>query len=345
MLVLVKLVRNLNHQIEGNGNKSMLVRFLASPINPSDLNQIEGVYPIKPASFPAVGGNEGVARVESVGCEIKRFKVGDLVIPGRFVGKKRDALICMCLHVYVCVGGCWRDYACINEEDSFIKIPDEFKNLPIQVLATLKVNPPTAYRLLRDFVSLQANDFVIQNGANSAVGRLIIQMASRLGVNTVNVIRDRPDFGELCDELRGLACGAGSAIIVKAEDLKGFDFESCGEIKLGFNCVGGGAVADLSRLMAQGGTIVTYGAMSRRPLTIPASGLIFKNLSLRGFWLTHWYKQNPPSDEMFRDILTDYAAGHLVGPKHFWFRPEADNLDELKRGIESNLGKCLLKFD
>lgn len=77
----------------------MLVRFLASPINPSDLNQIEGVYPIKPASFPAVGGNEGVARVESVGCEIKRFKVGDLVIPGRFVGKKGCFILHVCTYV------------------------------------------------------------------------------------------------------------------------------------------------------------------------------------------------------------------------------------------------------
>lgn len=61
----------------------MRVRFLASPINPSDLNQIEGTYPVKPPGLPAIGGNEGVARVEEVGKMVERFKVGDLVVPAR----------------------------------------------------------------------------------------------------------------------------------------------------------------------------------------------------------------------------------------------------------------------
>ena len=38
------------------------VKFCVSPINPSDINTLQGVYPIKP-SFPAIGGNEGVAKV------------------------------------------------------------------------------------------------------------------------------------------------------------------------------------------------------------------------------------------------------------------------------------------
>jgi mitochondrial enoyl-[acyl-carrier protein] reductase / trans-2-enoyl-CoA reductase len=57
------------------------VRFLASPINPSDLNQIEGTYPVKPLDLPAVGGNEGVALVEEVGGIVEGLKVGDLVVP------------------------------------------------------------------------------------------------------------------------------------------------------------------------------------------------------------------------------------------------------------------------
>lgn len=59
------------------------IRFLASPINPSDLNQIEGTYPVRPAQFPAVGGNEGVALVEDIGKGVTGLKAGDLVIPAR----------------------------------------------------------------------------------------------------------------------------------------------------------------------------------------------------------------------------------------------------------------------
>ena len=59
------------------------VRFLASPINPSDLNQIEGTYPVRPDQFPAVGGNEGLARVEEIGTGVIGLKSGDLVIPSK----------------------------------------------------------------------------------------------------------------------------------------------------------------------------------------------------------------------------------------------------------------------
>ena len=62
---------------------SVKVRFLASPINPSDLNQIEGTYPIKPSKFPAFGGNEGVGLIEETGVAVENLNVGDLVIPGR----------------------------------------------------------------------------------------------------------------------------------------------------------------------------------------------------------------------------------------------------------------------
>ena len=43
-------------------NNQVLVNYRASPINPSDINAIQGVYPLKP-SFPAIGGNEGAGYV------------------------------------------------------------------------------------------------------------------------------------------------------------------------------------------------------------------------------------------------------------------------------------------
>ena len=42
--------------------------------------------------------------------------------------------------------------------------------------ATLMVNPASAYRMLKGFEPLEAGDFVIQNGANSAVGLNVIQV-------------------------------------------------------------------------------------------------------------------------------------------------------------------------
>ncbi|KAE9585730.1 putative trans-2-enoyl-CoA reductase (NADPH) [Lupinus albus] len=56
------------------------VKMLAAPINPSDINRIEGVYPVRPEP-PAVGGYEGVGEVYSVGSSVNTLSPGDWVIP------------------------------------------------------------------------------------------------------------------------------------------------------------------------------------------------------------------------------------------------------------------------
>jgi trans-2-enoyl-CoA reductase len=56
--------------------------------------------------------------------------------------------------------------------------------------------------------------------------------------------------------------------------------------KLGLNCVGGASSTAVAKSLAPGSTIVTYGGMSMKPLTIPTSLLIFKDLTCKGFWLS-----------------------------------------------------------
>lgn len=318
-------------------DNAVRVRFLASPINPSDLNQIEGTYPVKPSQFPAVGGNEGVGRVEAIGKNVvSDLKAGDLVVPAT------SAL------------GCWRDFAALNAKD-LIKIPKKWSNLPVEVLATINVNPPTAYRLLKDFVKLNRGDLVVQNGANSAVGRLIIQMASIMGARTLNVVRDRPDFDALAEELSKLD-PEGGATVIKAEELK--EAKGVGA-KLGLNCVGGGAAGDMAKVMASDGVIVTYGGMSRRPLTVPTAPLIFQNLSLKGFWLTSWYKKvspdGPERSTMLNDILQWYWDGQLKPVKSFYVDIPESDADESERILKEFIrdscegrgidkGKCIIRF-
>lgn len=40
---------------------------------------------------------------------------------------------------------------------------------------------------------------------------------------------------------------------------------------------------------SHGGTLVVYGAMSQQPLCVPPGLLIFKDIRVRGFWLTGGY--------------------------------------------------------
>ncbi|KAI9105436.1 hypothetical protein DFS34DRAFT_644251 [Phlyctochytrium arcticum] len=266
------------------------IHFLASPINPADINQIQGTYPVKPVlkeGIGAVGGNEGLAEVTAIGKNVTDLQVGDWVIPS---GSGF---------------GTWRTHAICGTKE--LLTVDRKKGVDPLVAATITVNPCTAFRMLRDFTPLEFGDVVIQNGANSGVGQAVIQLAKAWGYRTVNVVRNRPDFESLAARLKDL----GADMVVTEEELRkpetAAQIKSLGPpAKLGLNCVGGKSATNVARLLSQGGSFVTYGGMSKEPVTIPTSLLIFKDITCHGFWMTRWYENHQRNergamlDELFR---------------------------------------------
>ncbi len=167
----------------------VVVKMVAAPINPADLNAIEGKYPIRP-TLPATPGMEGAGMVVEVGSAVRDLELGALVILPHGLGT-------------------WRE-ACAVPAEKLVVVPDGIE--PIQA-AMLKVNPITAWRMLHDFVSLQPGDWLIQNAANSAAGRCVIQIARELGYKTVNIVRR----AELVEELRA---EGGDVVLVDGENLR-----------------------------------------------------------------------------------------------------------------------------
>jgi len=182
-------------------------------------------------SLPAaVGGQEGVVEVVSVGNQVKDFQKGDWAI------MKKTKF------------GTWRTHATTKSEQ-LLKVPSDGSITPIQA-ATVSVNPCTAYRMLKDFVPLQKGDWFIQNAANSGVGRAAIQLGKIWGLKSINVVRDRPDIDALREELEGL----GADLVISDKELadkavKG-RIERITEgkgVQLGLNCVGGESATNLMR--------------------------------------------------------------------------------------------------
>src|SRR4029077_7731876 len=68
-----------------------VVKMSAAPINPADLNQIEGKYPIR-AELPATPGFAGAGVVIDIGANITNISPGALVILPHNVGTWRDAV-------------------------------------------------------------------------------------------------------------------------------------------------------------------------------------------------------------------------------------------------------------
>jgi trans-2-enoyl-CoA reductase len=266
------------------GANEVVVKMNAAPINPADLNSIEGKYPIKPA-LPATPGMEGVGVVLETGAGVRDLAVGTpVILPHNF--------------------GTWREVAVIAA-DKLVAVPAEID--PVQA-AMLKVNPITAWRMLHDFVSLERGDWLIQNAANSGAGQCVIQIARELGYRTVNVVR-RP---ELVDELRSLG---GDVVLVDGETLRDEVAAATAKapIRLALNAVGGENAVRVAKCLASDGTMVTYGAMSLQPLCVPNGMLIFKNLRFTGFWVNKWYEAATPEqrNETFQPLLDMAKRGLL----------------------------------
>lgn len=276
-------------------NNEVSVKWLLAPVNPADINTIQGKYPSKPP-LPAIPGNEGVGEVIAIGSNVKHLSVGDRVIPN---GTNL---------------GTWRTYANYTSEE-LMKVPKEIGTIEASML---NVNPCTAYRMLKDFVELKPGDTIIQNGGNSAVGQMVIQLCKEWNYKSVSVVRDRPNIQELKNHLSSLGA---DEILTENEIRKTQIFKSkkLPSPKLALNCICGQNALEISRHLAHGGIMITYGGMSREPLTVPISALIFKDITFKGFWMTAWTKKNMDSIErqnMFRELGALFKNKKLKAPLH-----------------------------
>jgi len=289
------------------------VRLLCAPVNPADLNMIEGKYG-EARPLPDVPGNEGCGRVVAAGADVDPSWVGRLVLVDREA---------------------WRESGNWPVAD-VVAVPD---GLPADRAAVLRVNPPTAWLLLHEFAALRPGEWVLQNAATSAVGRAVIEIAQSRGWKTLNVVR-RPEAAE------GLRALGADAVVVDNEDMAAAAKEVLGGAapRMALNAVGGVSATRLAGLLASGGTLVTYGAMSKEALKIPNGFLIFRDLVFRGFWLTRWLRTAPPDrvSSMFGEIFRLAAAG-CFAPRIAAEFPLSEISAAVSRAAEGG-GKVLLRL-
>ena len=280
------------------GAGEVVVQMQAAPINPADLNAIEGKYPGR-REVPAVPGFEGSGVVVETGADVTAVKTGDHVILPHNIGTWREALAV--------------------RADELVVVPADIDAVQS---AMLKINPLTAWRLLHGYVELRPGDWVIQNAANSAAGRAVIQIAHALGYKTINLVR-RVD---VMDDLR--ARGA-DVVLLDDETVREQVKQLTGgaSIPLGLNCVGGESALRVANALAFGATMVTFGSMSLQPFKVPTGLLIFKDLRFRGIWINKWYDDATAEERMaaFRPLFDLARRGVLRMPVEKSYR-----LDEVR---------------
>jgi mitochondrial enoyl-[acyl-carrier protein] reductase / trans-2-enoyl-CoA reductase len=258
---------------------------LAFPINPADISFCRGNYRLRPP-LPATPGAECVGRVAAVGAGVGDIRSGDLV-----VNMQREN---------------WVQRRRIAAADA-IPLPP---GLDLKQAAMLRINPATALLLLEDHAGLKQGDWVIQNVANSAVGRHLIVLAKEKGVHTINVVR-RDD---VADELAALGA---DVVLADGPDLTERARQAAGDapIRLGIDAVSGEACKRIADSVADNGVVVTYGSMSGADPAISRAAL-GRGISLKSFMLGDGLAKRTTAAvrALYADLATKLRDGVLRAP-------------------------------
>jgi NADPH:quinone reductase-like Zn-dependent oxidoreductase len=297
------------------GEGEVVIALEASPINMSDLLMISGRYGYRP-KLPSIVGTEGVGRVVAVGDGVTHLKQGDRTL----IPYPSPA---------------WAER--IKADAGWLRALPEGD--PLQ-LAMLGINPATAYLLLTDFVTLPPGAWLIQNAANSGVGRAVIGIAKSLGLKTVNVIRRE----EVVADLK--ASGA-DVVLVDGPDLgKRVAAETGGApIALAIDGVADTATMNLLTCLAPKGVLVFYSAISGKPFVGPAQPFIFRDIAMRGFWLANWFNSATTEQvaAMYERLAPLVVSGAISAPVAATYR--LSQIPEAVAVAQKNRGKALFTPD
>ena len=261
----------------------VLVGVEYAPVNMNDLYLIQGAFPVRP-SLPSIVGNEGVGRVLAVGGGVEQLTVGDRVLVPLYAFSWRERLVVPAAGLFS-----------LPEADP-------------QQLAMLGINPSTASLLLDEASDLKPGDWVIQNAANSGVGRSFIAIAKARGIKTINLVRR----AELIPELQAI----GGDLVVVDEDGALDRIRAAigtGRVPLAIDGVAGKSSATIAAALSEHGIFVVYAYMGGGPVAINPFDLIVKSLIVKGFFLNH-PDIEPKIHAALRETVPLVASGAIQVP-------------------------------
>jgi len=288
-----------------------------SPIHNHDLWTIRGTYGFKPA-LPAASGTEALGIVDALGEGVEHLAVGQRVATGGTFGV-------------------WAEYA-VTDAAGLIPVPE---GLADEQAAQLISMPFSAISLLQ-FLDVAEGDWIVQNAANGAVGRMLAQLAAARRINVLGLVRRRDGV----DELR--AQGIENVVSTEDDDWRTQATAITGgaPIIAGVDSVGGDSSGDVLSLLAESGTLVAFGAMNSPTMNISSGDVIFKQATVRGFWGSKVSQTMDAATRraLFGELITRVSDGSLTLPVAGVF-DAADVADAVRASnAPGRIGKVLLKF-
>lgn len=257
-------------------DNEVLVRMLASPINPSDLIPIRGSYSHR-ISLPNIPGYEGVGIVEDVGPLVSHHLIGKRVLPLRGEGT-------------------WQEFVKTSAEFT-VPIPDSIDDF---TASQMYINPITAWVVCTEVLKLRPNDVLLVNACGSSIGRIFAQLSKILGFRLIAVTRNNKYTEEL------LQLGTSYVIDTSKASL----YETVMELTNGMGAdaaidsVGGSSGNDLAFSVQPNGNFITIGLLSG--IQVNWADIVNKaKVNAKIFHLRNWNK-NVSADkwqETFNDLI------------------------------------------
>ncbi|WP_062378835.1 zinc-binding dehydrogenase [Demequina pelophila] len=298
------------------GPGEVRVRLLLSPIHNHDLWTVRGTYGVKP-ELPARAGTEAVGVVDALGEGVTHLEVGQRVATGATFGVWAESFIA--------------------KAAALLPVPE---GVPDEVAAQLVAMPFSAISLL-DSLGLEPGEWLIQNAANGAVGRLVAQLAVARGINVVGLVRRAEGVGELA------AQGIERIVATDSDGWRDRVAQLTGgaPIRAGVESVGGKAAGDVLSQLAVGGTLVVFGAMASPVLELGSGDLIFKQATVRGFWGSQVSQAMPAEQRgrLMQELFARLAEGALTLPVEATY-PLSEIADAARANfVTGRAGKVLLR--
>lgn len=266
----------------------VLVRMIASPVNPSDVMYVEGRYGLK-ARLPATPGFEGVGVVEATGGGVLGW-----LRKGKRVAVINDRI------------GNWQERT-VTSARQVIPVPAD---IPDEQAACFFVNPATAVAMTRHVLAVPPGEWLLQSAAGSALGQMIIRLGKKFGFRTLNVVRRH----EQVDELKKLGA---DAVIVEADgpiDEQVRKVTNADGVRYAIDPVGGTTGTQVIASLGKGGHALLFGLLSGQPVTVDPRHLITGSKRVEGFWLSDWAKKQriPQILRLFKQVRSLMRDGSLT---------------------------------
>ncbi|AEL09313.1 zinc-binding dehydrogenase [Xanthomonas campestris pv. raphani] len=269
------------------GKGQVRVAMRRAPIHNHDLWTVRGNYGYKP-ELPAIGGSEAAGVIDALGEGVEGLQVGQRVVAAG-------------------VHEAWAEYF-LADASGVVPLPDGLDDeRGCQLIAM-----PLSALMLIEFLQVKQGDWIVQNTANGAVGKTVAMLAAARGIQVINLVRRDAGVEELA------ALGIGNAVSTAQDGWQAQVRALAGDAPIvrAIDSVAGNAAGELMALLAEGGELISFGAMTGEPLQISSGDVIFKQATVRGFWGSKVMQATKAEDKrrMIGELLTAALDGSLALP-------------------------------